>query len=77
MTTQEFFTLIETIVELPPGAIVGNELLSTLKGWDSLAAIGFMAAVNKKVGIIIAPKDLVAAQTVGDLLKLVESEITQ
>jgi len=76
MTKQDFYTLIETIVELPPGTIFGSESLSALEGWDSLAAIGFMAAVNKSAGIIIAPKDLVAAQTVGDLLKLVESEVT-
>ena len=76
MTTLEFYRLIDGILELPPGTITGNEQFSDLEGWDSLAVIGFMAAVDKNLHFVIPPKELVSARSIADLHGLVANKLT-
>jgi len=76
VTKLEFYLLLDTILELPPGTIKGDEPLATLEGWDSLAVVGFIATVDKHLKFVVPPKPLVAATSVPDLTALVADKLT-
>jgi acyl carrier protein len=44
-------------------------------GWDSLTNLAFMSFADSKFNIVIPPKNLNAAKTVSDILKLISSHI--
>ncbi len=70
MTKNEFLREIETVVEAAPGSLTGEESLAKLPGWDSMAAIGFIAMVDSRLGVVVNPADLAACKTVADLVAL-------
>jgi acyl carrier protein len=76
VTKTEFYRILDGILELAPGTIQGNERLSDLEGWDSLAVVAFIAAVDKHLHFVVAPKPLVAARSVPDLTALVADKLT-
>jgi acyl carrier protein len=76
MTHREFYLIIDTILEAEPGTIHGHEKLADLPTWDSLAVIGFMAAMDKHLNVQIPPNGISAAETVDDLRKLVSDRLS-
>ncbi len=70
MNRSEFLKEFEKVIEAPPGSITGREDLSSLEGWDSMSAMGFIAMVDSQLGVAVAPSDLAASRTVADLLRL-------
>ena len=56
MTRNNFYNLIDEIIEADPGTIKGGEQLSDLPAWDSLAVIGFIAEMAKHLGLILPVK---------------------
>lgn len=74
MTSKEFMQEVETLLELDAGTISGKETLADLQGWDSMAAIGFIAMADAVAGIVIVPADLAKCKTVVDLAALVHVE---
>jgi len=75
MTTQDFYKLIDQVVEVEPGTVKGSEQLAEFKAWDSLAAVGFIAAVDETLGVIVPAKQLIAAKSVEDLRLLVAGNL--
>ena len=55
------------------GPLSGAEELRQLAGWDSMAAVSFMALADETCGIQVAPKDIRLCTTVNDLVALVSS----
>ena len=76
MTKSEFYKIIEDIAEVPPGTVKGNEQLSDWDGWDSLAIVAFIAAMDKHLNFAVPPKPLVQARSVPDLVALVAEHLT-
>ena len=70
MERPQFLSLIDELLELPPGTLTGDEILEGLDDWNSLAVIGFMAVANELYGVILSPKNIAACKTVNDLLEL-------
>lgn len=70
MTKQEFLVELEEMLELDSGTLKGDELLSELDGWDSMAAIGFIALVDTVSGIAVAPIELANSKSISDLAAL-------
>jgi len=76
MTKQEFLHAFEEILELDRGTLSGSEQLYSLKSWDSLAVLGFLAFADEKFGIALAPTDINRTKTVNELIALLGSSIT-
>ena len=51
MSRQDFFLLIDQILEAPPGTVRSDAPLAGYPQWDSLALLGLIAAVDKHFGM--------------------------
>ncbi len=69
VTHQQFYEQVGEILatEVP---LTGSETLIDL-GWDSLAAVVFMAMADERCGVKVAPRDMRGCSTVNDLMALV------
>jgi acyl carrier protein len=75
MTESEFLNEIDMIVQADPGSTAISDQLSSLKGWDSMAIIMFIAMADEKLNATLDIKVLSSCETVGDLARLCEVEI--
>jgi acyl carrier protein len=69
MSSAEFLSAFDEIVELPPGTLTGSEKLDDLEGWNSMAMLGFIALADEN-GSKISPRQIAASQTVAELMKM-------
>lgn len=70
MTTSEFLNEIDDIVRAAPGSTSMGDHLESLRGWDSMAAMIFIAMVDEKLGVSLPVGTLASCKTVGDLAKM-------
>ena len=70
MTREEFLTHLDELLELPAGALKGDETLEGLERWDSLAMVGFIALADEHCDRRLSPRQFVSCNTVNDLLQL-------
>ncbi len=75
MQAEAFLREIELALELPVGSLKGDEQLADIPEWDSLAVISFIALVDEKLGLAVEGEALAKAQTVADLLALVQEKL--
>jgi len=71
MDEKTFVTDIEELLEVDAGSLHPAVELASLAQWDSLAFVSFLAMADSKYGAKVAPTELRACKTVGDLMKLV------
>lgn len=76
MKKAEFYSELESMLELEPGAIKGDELLVNLPGWDSVAVLSFIALADSSLGESVSAAALARAQTVTDLIALFPGKIS-
>lgn len=53
----------------------GEESLSDLSPWDSLAVLGFIALVDKEFNISLSPADIGKAKTINELIDLLGEKV--
>lgn len=70
MTNEEKLRIIEDSMELAEGTVKEDDLLEKYSEWDSLAALTFVALVQKKLKKAISEKDLRATRTIRDVMNL-------
>jgi acyl carrier protein len=70
MTKPEFLNEIEAIVQADPGCITMDDQIASLKGWDSMAIIMFIAMADEKAQLALEAKILASCETVGDLARI-------
>ena len=75
MTLSEFYKLIDEVIEAPAGTIQGGEILESLSGWDSLAVLALIAAVDERCEIALPAKLIANCKTVDDLAALLGDKI--
>jgi acyl carrier protein len=75
MTKQEFLTEFDQVIEANPGTTTGAEKLSELDGWDSLAVLGFIAMADEQLGAAVSGQQIADANTVDDLVALVNDKL--
>ena len=75
MQAEAFLREIEATLELPEGSLKGDDKLGDIPEWDSLAVISFIALVDEKLGLAVDGEALANAETVGDLLALVQEKL--
>lgn len=74
MELSEFLTLTEEILEVDTGSIsLGDKLESV--GWDSLANIGLIAAIDERFGVTVDADRLSECQTVEDIYSLLSRTV--
>ncbi|MFC1453930.1 acyl carrier protein [Verrucomicrobiota bacterium] len=76
MTKQEFLTHLEDILEADAGSVTGDEALTDLAGWDSLAVMAFIAMVDEKFDVVLSASKLAGSKNVGDLIALLGDKIS-
>ncbi len=74
MTRHEFLRLVEEALEADPSTISGDETLEALD-WDSLATLTFLALVDDRCELALAPKEIVRCKTVADLVGLMGDKV--
>ena len=70
MDQTAFLALLEETLEVSPGTVSLTDSLEALD-WDSLAVLGFISAVDGKLGVTLDTDKLNEAKTPADLLALV------
>ena len=75
MTTHEFYTTLDDILELPMGTIKGSEPLASLPTWDSLAVVSYIATCNGLFGIVLSGDMVKGTKSIADLIALVSSHV--
>jgi acyl carrier protein len=66
----EFLHALDALIEQPAGTSQPETMLNHLAGWDSMSAMGYMAMVDKKYGVVVTAARLLEAKTVADLAAL-------
>lgn len=75
VTSKDFLTELGKIVDSPV-ELKGEELLSSLPGWDSMANITFIAMADADLGLSVSAEDVANARTVQDLKNLVDASLS-
>jgi acyl carrier protein len=70
MTKQEFLRLLEGQLEVGEGSLNENQALADLEGWDSMAAVLFIALADERLGVSVVGNQIARAKTINDLLSL-------
>ena len=76
MSKQEFLRKLEGELSLPQGTLKENETLAGIDGWDSMAAVQFIAIADEKLGVAVSGAQIASAATVNDLLSLLGDRLT-
>ena len=71
MDKKKFVADMEELLEVDGGTLQATVELKSLEQWDSLAFVSFLAMADSKYSVKVAPSELRACKTVGDLMKLV------
>lgn len=69
------FKKIAEITETDFNLVKENTKLSSLSAWDSLANVVFIAFAVSDFGVHLSGEELMQAETVGDLVKMVENKV--
>ena len=75
MNKSNFLNVLEQLLELDKGSLRGSEKLDSLRAWDSLAVVGFIALADRQFNLEVPAHAVTAAKTVGDLIGLVGAHI--
>jgi acyl carrier protein len=76
MTRREFLRALEGQLELPEGSLNGKHALTDIDGWDSLAAVMFIALADEKIGVTISGNQIANAKTLDELLSLLGDKLS-
>lgn len=74
MDETEFVNLVEDTLEVSPGTVSLTDNLIAID-WDSLANIGFIAALDSSYGAVVNAEALSQCESVQDLFDLAQSAI--
>lgn len=66
---EKIFALIENTLELEAGTINENTMIEDVKGWDSLAHVLIIGALESELGISIPLDEAVEMTSVAELLE--------
>lgn len=60
---------------MPAGHLNETQSLAKIEGWDSLAAVVFMAVADEQLGVLVSGDQVATASTVNDLLLLLGDKL--
>lgn len=68
---KNFLKQLEEILERPVGTLTGEEFLTEIPEWDSVAVLGVIALAETMGGRELSPVDFQNVRTVNEVLALV------
>lgn len=71
-----FLQKLDEVMSQPSGTIKGDELLESLKGWDSVALMSFIALLDDELAIRVTGKQVMQCKTVSDLVAIAGDKVT-
>lgn len=74
MSKAQFLDHLTEMLEAPSGSLTGEEKLSGLEEWNSMAMMSFIAFGDEQFQKTLSPRQFAACETVNDLGKLVGVE---
>jgi acyl carrier protein len=77
MTRAEFLSKLGEILMAEPGKLDPETDLGGLSGWDSMGQVAVFSLLDEAVGTTPAPGLLQKCTTVGDIVALAESHLTE
>ena len=75
MSKKEYYLLLDALLELDPNTIKGDESLSEIKKWDSLAIMGFIALLDQHFALRFPAARIIGCRTIADLVALTGDKI--
>jgi len=76
MEKASFLHKLDEVMSLPRGTICGDESLSSLKGWDSVALMSFIALLDEELEIRVTGKQVMQCHTVPELVALAGDKVS-
>jgi acyl carrier protein len=76
MTKKEFLHALEEVIVADKDSLRGDESLTDLAGWDSMATVSFIAMADERLETLVEPVKLAACKTVSDLVALFPGKIS-
>ena len=74
MDKTSIFKKISEITETEPNLMKEATKLSSLDAWDSLANVLFIAFAISDFGVKLTGEEMMASETVADLIQLIENK---
>ena len=71
-----FLQKLEEVMSLPKGTIRGDESLGSLKGWDSVALMSFIALMDEELEVRVTGRQVMQCQTVPELVALAGEKVS-
>ncbi len=71
-----FLHKLDEVMNLPKGTIHGDESLGSLKGWDSVALMSFIALLDEELEIRVTGKQVMQCHTVAELVALAGNKVS-
>ena len=75
MNKTEFIDLFKRLTEEEDENFSGEEQLSDIAAWDSVAVVAFIAAVDEQFDMTLSPKAIVECTKINDLMGLLGDRI--
>lgn len=75
MNKTVFLQKLDEVMSQPRGTIRGDESLESLKGWDSVALMSFIALLDEEFSIRVTGKQVMQCRTVGELVALAGDKV--
>jgi acyl carrier protein len=67
---------LEDAIQSLPGRVTPDTVLKSLEGWDSLAFVSLISAVQDRYGVDLSAEDLLSCETVADLHTMLMGKAT-
>lgn len=71
-----FIQKLEEVMSLPKGTIKGDETLSALKSWDSVALMSFIALLDEELKIRVTGKQVSQCESIPELVALAGDKVS-
>ena len=71
---EKILAKVAEITETDPSLVTEKTKLSTLDAWDSLANVLFIAYAISEFGVKLTGEEMMASETVADLIQLIENK---
>ncbi|MDH4477780.1 MAG: acyl carrier protein [Verrucomicrobiaceae bacterium] len=76
MTPNELLQALEKILQIPPGSAHTDAVLADQPAWDSMGVMEFIIWVDDHFGISLPAHQIGECRTIGDLMALCGSHVT-
>jgi len=74
---QELVPIFRDVLDQPDLVLESKTSASTVDGWDSLAHVNLVVAIEKKYRVKFALGELQALKNVGDMADLIEKKVNK